>query len=369
MIRTILMTFLFLASSCSTLYDMGLRGDKPQPESFQISWAKNNDPVHKTGNLPIALNSPYIYEGIVYVGHNAGGLRAYELETGNDIWKSDELGPYHGKPVGYKNQIIYGNAQGRVYSRHYLTGKLKYSVELDASIETQGVVYKGRIIYQLRNHKIFCLDIATGKVLWAYRRSVPFITSLQRASRPLAINNKLYVGFADGVIAAFSIEEGIILWEKKLSNSSKFIDVDMTPVYYDKKIFVGSLDGPMTVLRPDTGSILRKFDFSVSRSPIKNKESLIIGTIKGELVEIDSQQRIVRRKKVSDVHISSLIKWKNNFVLSNVKGELILVNSKTFEVMGTHSLGHSTSSVFGELEVSDGKLAVLSSRNRLYIFK
>ena len=50
-------------------------------------WTKNNDPVHFTGNLPIALNSPLAYEGLVYVGHNGGKMIAYDLENGKKVWK------------------------------------------------------------------------------------------------------------------------------------------------------------------------------------------------------------------------------------------------------------------------------------------
>src|SRR5690606_9929908 len=117
--------------------------------------------------------------------------------------------------------------EGRVFARHYLTGQLKYAVDLGASVETEGAVYKGRILFQLRNHQIFALDALTGKILWGHKRSVPFMTTLQRASTPAFVDNKVIVGMADGVVVALSLDDGSLLWERKIGTAAKFVDVDV----------------------------------------------------------------------------------------------------------------------------------------------
>ena len=74
-------------------------------------------------------------------------------------------GSFHSTPVPYKNLIIYGTIEGRLFARDKVSGKLAYSVELGSGIETQGVIYKDRLYVHLRNHKIFCLDAQTGAII------------------------------------------------------------------------------------------------------------------------------------------------------------------------------------------------------------
>lgn len=366
-----LMVITTLITSCSALKGYYPESVHRPKKNFSVVWNKNNDPAHETGNLPIALNSPHMYEGILFVGHNQGSMMAYDLENGRQVWNKKDGGSYHGSPVSYKDQVVYGSTQGRVYSRHYLTGELKYSVELGASIESEGVLYKGRIFFHLRNHKIFCLDVETGKILWAYKRSVPFLTTIQRVSKPLIHNNSLYVGFADGFVASFGIEDGVLLWERKLATGSKFIDVDASPIPYNNGILVGSLDGEVYILNSKNGKTLRKLNYSISRSPFQIHGKYFLGTVDGRLIVLDNRLNQLSEKKVGNSPISSIVSWKNNIVVSNVQGDLIYfsLKSDTLKIEEKLHLGHANSAVFGYLKVSEGKLATLSSRNRLYVFK
>lgn len=370
---SLVLVFIFI-TSCSSVSDLGksIGLEKPKQksqEAFYATWIKNLDPVHDTGNLPIALNSPLIKEGIVYAGNNQGKMMAYQLDNGKTIWEGKDKGAYHSRPVMVNDLVIYGSVEGRVYARDAMSGKLKYSVDLGSSIESPGVVAKGRIIFHLRNHKIFCLDYKTGKILWAYKRSVPFLTTLQRVSTPLVHRNKIYVGFADGFAAAFSLEEGILLWEQKLSNAAKFVDVDATPIMFGKKLLMGSLNGPLTLLNPRNGRIIQKLDYTVSRAPIKYKGGLILGTVDGDIISLGRNFKVRKKVKLSSKGISSMTWWKKKLAVSTVGGEISLVNPMDLKVLGTFNLGHANSAIFGELDSKEDRLAVLSSRNRLYIFR
>jgi len=100
----ILVSVLLFAASCSTVSDFGKSVGLERPKektktAFYASWIKNLDPVHDTGNLPIALNSPLIKEGVVYAGNNEGKMMAYQLDNGKTIWEGKDNGAYHSRPV------------------------------------------------------------------------------------------------------------------------------------------------------------------------------------------------------------------------------------------------------------------------------
>lgn len=344
-----------------------LRGSQ---KVFKPIWIKNHDPVYQTGNLPVGLQTPFVHEGLVYAGHGSGEMRAYELHSGRMVWRAKDKGGYHGGPTLFGDHLTYGTIEGRAYARHRLSGKLIWNVDLGAAVESQAVLSRGRLFYHTRNHKIFCLDAQTGKTLWAYRRSIPLITTLQRVSRPLVLGNRLYVGFADGTVAAFSVEEGILHWETKIVSGSKFIDVDLSPLRLGRRqILVGSLSGSLVVLDRRNGKIRRRLKYAPTRRPLVWGKYFILGTPEGEVILLDRNLRKRASQKISEVAVASMTFWKKGLVVSTVDGYLHYMDLKGLNVESSFALGHGHSAVFGDLVSQEGKLVAYSSRNRLYVFE
>lgn len=361
-----------IVSSCSQLRTYAPRGEAPVVSKFSPAWIKDMDPSYESGNLPIALQSPLIHEGIVYIGHNSGSMEAFELENGKSVWSEFDGSTYHAAPVPYKDQIIYGTVQGRVISRHYTTGKIKYSVDLGASVETKGVIYQGRIFFQLRNHQVFCLDAETGKILWGYKRSVPYLTTLQRASTPVIYKDRVLVGLADGTLIALSIDEGVLLYESKLTTAAKFVDVDNAAFVLNDKVYIGAVGGPISILDPNTGKIIKRGEFTASRAPYMDPaqkgERLLFGTPNGELVLTDKNLNILNKVKISSGVVTGIVPYKKGLAVSTTAGEILFVDANTLNVSEKYLLGHAYSAVFGDMESNGGYLALLSSRNRLFTF-
>ncbi|MGB0453065.1 MAG: PQQ-binding-like beta-propeller repeat protein [Bacteriovoracaceae bacterium] len=336
-------------------------------DEFRIAWSRNLDPVYDTGNFPIALNSPNVHKGILFVGTGDGFLEAFELENGRPIWKIKENGHFHQKPIFHKDTIIYGTVEGRVVARHYLSGKLKYKVDLDTAIESPGVIAGGRLFFQLRNHKVFSLDAETGKILWAYRRSVPYLTTIQRVSTPLVVGKKLYVGFADANIVCFNVEDGSLVWERKLSRGLKFVDVDASPVLFRNRLITGSMDGKVSILNPKNGVVLRTLDFAISRAPVIHEGKLYFGTTDGRLIRFEADLTTSKELSVSKRALGDIAFTKELLYLATLDGRLLEVDPSSLSVKRTHEFGHDQSAIFGDLVSFDDKLALLSSRYRLYI--
>lgn len=374
-ILILIVSFLSFAG-CSTIkkYTRQYLGAMPKRVDSKKSllravWIKNTDPSYKTGNLPIALNSPLIAKGMLFNGSNEKGMIAYDLELGTIIWSQKEKGSFHAPPVSYEDKIIYGTTEGRIFARDYVTGDLLYSLDVGSSVESKPAISNGRIVFHLRNHKIITLDIKTGKILWAYKRSVPFATTVQRSSTPLVHKNRLYIGFADGYVAAFSLEDGMVLWEQKLVTGNKFVDVDASPIIFNEFLLAGSLSGPLVVLNKDSGKIIRTLDYNLSRSPTKFKKGLLLGTIQGDVIWMDQSFNEIKKINLGSNSISSIVPWKNFLAVSNVGGSINILDNDSLEVLQQKKLGHAFSAIFGQMTAGEKKLAILSARNRLYVFK
>ncbi len=373
MLRMITKIFLLTAvlstiSSCSFLSKV--EGVKDSDKGlFRAVWIKNLDPEYQTGNLPIGLGNPLIYDGYLFMGTLSGKMNAYDFETGKSIWSQKDEHSLGTKPIIYKKQLIYGSYHGRLFSRNYMTGKLKYAIDLGSPVDSSAIIYRDRIYLHLRNHKLVCLDAEIGKLLWAYKRSIPYTTTLQRTAVPMPHGNKVIVGFADGFLVAFSAEDGMILWERKLSTGTKFVDIDATPLLVRKKIFVGVSAGPLHIIDPKLGTVIRKIPITVPRQPYPYKRGVVVGSSDGAIAIVSANGDIVQSRHVDDGAITSVVEWKKYFAVSTTSGRIHLIDTVTLKVKDTFDLGSYASSIFGKLQVYDGHLVVYSSRNRLYVFR
>lgn len=342
----------------------GVREPKP---FFFPRWAKNLDPVYQSGNLPIALNGPLIHDDLVFVGSGDGSMNAFSVEQGRKVWSFQDGAKQYSRPLIYKDLVIYGNIAGRLIARNFLSGEKKFEIDLEGPIESELTIAEGRILLQTRNHRLISLDAETGKILWAYTRSIPNLTTLQGAGRPVVRDQKIYIGFADGHMVCFQLEDGNLIWETKVQVGSKFVDVDSTPLFWKGNLYVSSLAGELVVLNPLNGAVIYKFQEAVAHRPVVIDDRLVFGTMGGAVMAYSESFNLLRR--VSAIGpVNRAVIWKNALVVGTTDGKLQAFSRDLGEELGTYSFGHAYSTVFNELAVNGDSMSVLSSRNRLYQF-
>lgn len=335
---------------------------------FRISWSKNLDAPYESGNLPIGQGAPRIFKDMVYMGSLGGNMRAYDLDSGREIWSQNEKTQLGGPVEFFDDHVAYGGLSGRFFVRHYLTGKLKYAIDLGAPVESAPFYFKGRLIVYLRGHQVVHLDAETGKILWVYKRAVPVTTTLQRTTKPLLIGNKLILGFADGYVGALSVDEGLLLWETKVVEQAKFIDVDLNPIMAQGTIVTGSPSGELKAINPDSGAVARSYGVSCMAHPLLHGEQLVLGTNDGEVVIMSLSGEILKRVKISDQPVSAVTWWRNNIVAASFDGMIRAIDPLTLKVVDKFAMGYDYSSVFSDLVTYEDYMAVYTSRNRLYLF-
>lgn len=339
---------------------------------FHHKWVKNLDSIEPGSSLSINVSSPYIFQQLLFQGALDGDFNAYSLDNGRLLWSKKEDSSIASQASIFKENVIYGTINGRLISRDSLTGELKYDVDLGASIQATPTFYKGRVLIHTRDHRLVCLDASTGKILWSFKRSIPYSSTIQGYSEPLGHKNQVFVGFADGYIVSVALDDGMLIWEKKLSSSTKFVDVDASPRINDGNLYIGSLSGRFSKLNPTNGNLITQYDFSASAAPLFIKDTMYIPTIDGYVVKVDGVGKSRQEVKVvldQNSPVTDLKVWKGYIVGANTKGRLFKLDPESLEVKESFWLGSELSAVYGNLQVREDTLALMSSRSRLYVFE
>ncbi len=363
---------LSLLFSCANLEKKAKKiFNKPERKKnvFQLSWNKNLDPEYELGNLPIGGVTPKLGEEKLYVGNLAGGMHIFDF-SGKDMGSFSDSEPVLGRPLIKDNIIYYGTSEGHLVAKDKTSGKIIFKEFLQSPVESDISFFDGKILARLRSHVLVALDEKTGKVVWHYKRSVPFMSTLNRVSTPLAHNSNLIFGTADGYLVSVKASDGGLNWERKLSKKKKFVDIDMNPVLIENKIWIGSLGGNFHVIEPDSGATLKEHKYMVSAEPVKHNKSVFVFTDAGEALIFNAVDgTLIQKRKILDQSFSSARKWKEHFIVSTYSGKLLAIDPESMKIADTFNLGHKFSSVFGRLESNKDFLAAYSSRNRLYVFK
>ncbi len=365
----LILVFFLLVSCSQWKYLRSKHEPKKVGPSFKMAWAKDFDYNFISGNVPIGYTSAFIDSDILYAGRPNGHFEAFELDNGRKLWSQDEKKALGSQAIRYQDNLIYGSYTGRLFSRHRLTGKLNYVIDLGNPIESTPLVYKDRLFIHLRNHTLMSLDATSGKILWSYKRAVPYTTTFHRSATAIGHENKVLIGFADGYLAAFSVDEGILLWELQVGRASKFVDVDTRPLYFDGKIWAGSSAGPLVIVSPNDGNLLRAIDLKLGSELVVINNEVYAGGLDGFLYILTPEGSIKKKIKHAEKGISSVTGWGEFVAISTYDGYLKLLNSESLETYDEFYLGTEESVVFGKLVVSDNFLSAISSRNRLYVFK
>ena len=119
--------------------------------------------------------------------------------------------------------------------------RLVWRTVLGGSIKGTPTVTKDSVYVGATDHKIYCLDKATGKVKWAYP------TGGDVASKVLVVNDSVYVGASDGKLYALTTK-GKLKWTFVAKEG-----IYSSPVYSEGLILFGCNDSSFYAVDAESG--------------------------------------------------------------------------------------------------------------------
>ena len=189
--------------------------------------------------------------GRLYVGTQDGKLRC--LVRGEVAWSAKIRGGVVAAPLLDKDDLYVPGAGGELVALNRITGKQRWAADIKEELTTQPTLADGRLYVMSSEEAITAISVE-GKLLWKFRREPGAGFTIRGSARPRVAHGLLYAGFADGNVAALTLDQGVAKWLRNVSGTGDYLDVDAIEAPADDaRIYVASAKAGVVALDAKTG--------------------------------------------------------------------------------------------------------------------
>ncbi len=211
---------------------------------------------------------PFLDYGRLYVADREGLVEAFDIETGQLVWKTEQNKALSAGPGVGEGLVLLGTSDAEILALSEESGELQWTTRVSSEVLSVPRVARGIVVVQTIDDKVTGLDAENGETLWVYQRAVPTLT-LRGSSSPAISSGAAFCGFASGKLVALELETGRPVWETTVTSPSgrseleRMVDVDTDPVIEGGVIYVGTFQGDLAAVSEMTGVVLWRRELSV----------------------------------------------------------------------------------------------------------
>jgi outer membrane protein assembly factor BamB len=329
-----------LASGCGSMGLMfdRLLGDKDNTEppaelvefepviEVKTIWSKGVGAA--VGNRYLKL-VPTVYEGRVFAGDRKGEVRAYDAESGSQLWDVDTELPISGGAGSGDGLVLFGSQEGDVIALSPDTGDTLWQVRLSSEILAPPRAAEGVVVVRTIDGRLYGLSVDDGSQLWVYDRSIPTLT-LRGTSAPALSRGMAIAGFDSGSIVAVSLRDGRLLWESSVAVPSgrteleRLVDIDAEPRILGEAVYVVAFQGRTAALDITSGEVLWQRDMSSYAGISVDRELLFVTDDQSHIWALDrySSQSMWRQDQLQYRQATAPVGYREYVVVGDFEGYL-----------------------------------------------
>lgn len=231
------------------------KGDQRHIRSTQFFFEPTSRPTAWRAYLAGSSKvTPTIADGVVYVGANDGHLRAFQAETGKDLWSVNTGAEILAQPLVDGDRVYSANGLGEV-SAFTKAGKKLWTFTAGDAVYSSPVLAEGKVIFGCNDGKLYAVDASAGKQAWVNSDATYAIES-----KPFVANGRVYFGAWDQQIRCVDARDGKLIW-KRICEGARVAKAahryysagDAMPVVAEGKLHIADRGYHLTILDADTG--------------------------------------------------------------------------------------------------------------------
>jgi len=188
-------------------------------------------------------------------------------DISNYKWKYTTGGPISGSAVVADGKVYFGSQDTYIYCLNARSGSLIWKFPTGHKVRSTPAVVGGNVYTGTDDGNIYCLDGETGDQIWkkvlgaTHMGSLeyPFGGEWQMRSSPIIVGNRLYVGALNGKVYCINTATGDIVWTYQTG-----YPIGGSAAYYNGRIYIPSVDMYLYALNAVDGTLVWKTQVGVS---------------------------------------------------------------------------------------------------------
>lgn len=245
--------------------------------------------------------APVIADGKLFVVDVNAMLRAYNAQTGAQLWTAPVAKDDNNKAARFGGGASYGG--GRIYASDGLGDLVAFDANngseiwrvkpgTDTGAPLRGAptvdVDNGQVYVLSQDNQLYAVSTADGSVKWNASGSLES-QGVFGVAAPATARGTIVAGFSSGELNAYRYENGRGLWQDALSRTSmstsvsSLADIDADPVIYDNRVYVLGQGGRMVAVDLASGQRLWEQNFAGISTPWVAGEWVFVVTDESKL--------------------------------------------------------------------------------------
>jgi len=293
-----------------------------------------------------AYSPPQFSDGSVVFGDYGGELVAVDAENGTEKWTFSGAGDRYIAAVDFSQDSVYApNSDGTVYALD-MDGNLIWKFSTDGPNWTKPVSNEEFIYIASMDHYLYAIDrnVSAASLVIAKDGSRTLLeeavwtTDLGMAvvADPVLMDGVIYVATIEGVLSAVDADSGSILWT--FDDGGKLGAVWGAPVIMDPIVFVGDMNGNVYAIDRENGKAYWPSPFSAGGKIVSagaiTEEGVVFANDEGKLFLINREKEPKTLYSFENAINSSILVDGDNIIVApaSEEGLLAAFNLEGFEV-------------------------------------
>lgn len=316
--------------------------------------------------------APVVGAGRVYSVDTAATLRAFDAQTGRQVWSTRIGDPkeiaggksfWNGEATGNSGALFGGGVSfdnGRVYATNGLgdaaafdaaTGGQIWRVRPGGPLRGAPTIANDAVYVVSQDNQLYALNPADGTTRWNGVGTLE-VAGVFGSAAPAAAQGTVVAGFSSGELTAYRYENGRVVWQDALTRTSistsvgSISDIDAEPVIDQGRVYAIGQGGRMVALELVTGQRVWEINAAGISTPVVAGDWIFVVTDEAQLLAIAKATGKVRwmtqlRRYRDEEDKKGNVRWVgpvlagNRLILANSAGQIVNVSPADGSVQST----------------------------------
>lgn len=312
---------------------------------------------------------PAAQSGMLYAASQDGRVSAVVAKTGRKLWSVNVKQKLSSGAAAGAGAVYVTTGQGLLLALSEKNGQLLWQAKLDNEALAPPLYARGKVLVHTIAGSLAAYSAKTGKRLWRFDQSVPSLV-LHAAGQPQVAGDNVIAGFANGELAVLSLSTGRMVWEQHVAFPSgdnpvtQMIDITVNPVVVNGIVYAATYQGQVAAYSLDNGQLIWQHKISSYAGITANQTSVFVSDAKSHIWAFDETSGAVdwKQDQLTGRKITGPALYHGTIVVADAYGYLHFISAASGRFVARVDLGQGALS---QPVVYQGRLFVMTKNGNL----